>query len=697
MVRNWYQPDGFDAKDKPYVYSGPPKDRNALTSISLLASDSVALKRYTTPTEIPVLDAVCAAFRFLAFSGDNRHLVTEPSRRFIYYNARAVTKMPVGIREALRAVNLYGACLESKFPWVIEEDFDYGFDVSWAINERPSDITYDEASHGPLLEPYRLDHYPSEEVNMLEDHELAVLGALTLSKVRLCIAEGYPVIFAFHLFWDSFKFVKAAQSGDQGYPTIEMIPRARRLAGPQKEHTTQAALIVAFDHIKRRVLVQSMMESISFFWMPYEWIINFRATESFWMLRNSGIRGQGRPVMEKASNDTWRKWEEIGLWTLERVPKSSAVSQAPNSSIALVSRKEGHLDMFWISEQCTVERSYRYPSDGKWQQETVPIKSEETPLPGAIVAVSAHEDKLDIFWMTKNGAVCNGSWQQVEPKWYTRRILQEQDGIAEPRAGLAATIGRRNTPFEDIINVYCVGPDGSIKHISTTRSWTGTDTATLLSGPGTAYRCTSLSAVVDGDHRGVDSSARLIEVVVWIAADGSIDGKMIARSNQWVDIWAKKGPANVARLSSRISAVHYGYQNDRFMSVHFAAPDGKMKKDYAIISADGDPTHGKLGHRNESLNLTKQPSSRPDSDIKALGWNDMGEWDDVVLWQDEDSKMFLCYWGLIPRQLFDSNGVRRGSPFGLSVYGGKLVMAMKLDDGLIGVGYCGRWKSFDGV
>ncbi|KAF5708114.1 hypothetical protein FMUND_10762 [Fusarium mundagurra] len=694
MVRNWYEPDGFDAEDKPYIYSGPPKDRNDLTSISLLASDPVALKRYTTPTEIPVLDAVCAAFRFLAFGGDNGHLVTEPSRRFIYYNARALAKMdlannytqwpgrvynrPVGIRESLRAVTLYGASLESRSPWVVEEEFDYGHDVAWAINERPADIAYNEAWHGPMLEPYRLDHYRPGEVNTMDDLELRALGTLTLSKVRLCIAEGYPVIFAFHIFWDSFRYVKPAESGDQGYPTIEMIPIARRLAGPRKEHTTQAGLIVAFDHVKRRVLVQSMMESITFFWMSYEWIIDFRATESFWMLRNSGKRGKGRPVMEKA-NDTWYKWEESGSWSFKSVENSSTVSQLPNSSIALVSRQEGHLDLFWISEQCTVERAYRYPSDEKWQRETVPIKPQETPLPGAIVAVTAHENKLDVFWMTKNGAICNGSWQQGDPRWFTRRVLQEQDGIAQPRAGFAATIGRKGTPSEDIINVYCVGPDGSIKNISTTRSWTGTDTVTVISGPGTAYQYTSLSAVaVD------DSSARLTESVAWITPDGSITGKRLAKDTSWVDIWEMKGEAKTVRGHSHISTTYSIGNNGMLLYFFFANAQGKLYSDFAYFEFNDDTPYE---HYYDKVG-TKENEISEDSDIKAVSWKQNGKWTHLVLWQNQGGKVLMKRTGAgaDPILLNDSRAVRRGSPFGFAVSGGKPVMAMKLDDGWIGVG-----------
>ncbi|KAM0083819.1 hypothetical protein ACKRZS_004025 [Fusarium odoratissimum] len=712
MARNWYEPDGFDANDKPYIYNGPAKDRNDLLSVSLLVNDPGTLERYTTPTEITVLDAVCAAIRFLAYSGDNGHLVSQPSRRFIYYNARALSKMddaknhtqwpgrvfnrPLGIREALRAVTLYGASLESKFPWLVEEDFDYGYDVVWGINERPTDIAYNEAWYGPILEPYRIDHYPPAEVNTMDDLELRALGTLTLSKVRLCIAEGYPVIFAFHIFWDSFKYVKPAQSGDQGYPTIEMIPAARRLVGPRKEHTTQAALIVAFDHIKRRVLVQSMMESISFFWMSYEWITDFRATESFWMLKNSGKRGQGRPVMEKASNDTWYNWEKLGSWTLERVPNSSNVSQAPNSSIAIISRREGYLDMFWISEQCTVERAYRYPSDEpsgeKWKQETVPIEKGETPLPGAIVAVSAHEDKLDVFWMTKNGAICNGSWQHGDPRWFTRRVLQEQDGVAEPRAGFAATIGRRNTPFEDTINVYCVGPDGSIKNVSTTRSWTGTDTVTVVSGPGSAYQCTSLSAVAVSDHDGGDSSTRLVDMVVWITPDGSITGKRLGKDTSWVDIWERKGQANMARKSSHISTIHSIEDRGIYLYVYYVDPKGRLRWDIALISVKDDtPYRG--DHLGEQVGTKKEELVRNDSDIKAISWKDKGVWTGLALWQNEESKLFMGSSGFGPIQLCDNRGVRRGSPFGLAICGGKPIMAMKLDDGLIGAGFWGSLKS----
>nr|RBQ91847.1 hypothetical protein FVER53263_20970 [Fusarium verticillioides] len=714
MVRNWYEPDGFNANDKPYVYSGPPKDRNDLTSISLLTSDSYALTRYATPTEIPVLDAVCAAFRFLAYSGDNGHLVTEPSRRFIYYNARALVKMddvndhtqwpgrvynrPVGIREALRAVTRYGASLESRAPWAVEEDFDYGHDVVWAINERPTDLAYNEASKGPILEPYRLDHYRPEEVNTMDNLELTALGTLTLSKVKLCIAEGFPVIFAFHLFWDSFKFVKAAQSGDQGYPTIEMIPVARRLAGPRKEHTTQAGLIVAFDHVKRRVLVQSMMESISFFWMPYEWIIDARATESFWMLRNSGKRD--RQEIVNSSDDKWYNWESLGSWTLNRIPGSWDVSQLPNASIAVISRQEGHLDIFWISAHCTVERAYRGPSDKEWNRETVPLDfppgenrereaEAKVPLPGAIVAVSAHNEKLDIFWMTKNGAICNGSWQQTEPKWYTRRVLQGQDGIAQPRAGLAATIGQRDTSSRDKINVYCVGPDKSIKNIATTRSWSGTDTVTIVSGSGTAYQYTSLSAVAVDDYLGGDSSVRLMESVAWITPDGLVTGKRLAKDASWVDIWETNGEAQIARKYSHISTTYGVGSTGVLLFFIYANVQGNVSRDLAYFEFDDDTPYDRY---YEDVGSKEEEMPQENSDIKAVSWKQNGKWTDLFLWQNQGGKVLMnrSGGGADTILLNDNRVVRKGSPFGLDMYGGKPIVAMKLDDGFIGVGYWGN-------
>ncbi|KAF5590107.1 uncharacterized protein FSUBG_10945 [Fusarium subglutinans] len=714
MVTNWYQADGFDVNDKPYIYNGESKDKTELFSASLLASHPFAFERYATPTEITVLDAVCAAFRFTAYIGDNGHLVTKPSRRFIYYNARALTAMdkakdhtqwprrvlrrPLGIREALRAVNVYGASLEERSSWLVEEEFDYKYEVVWGINERPTDLAYNEASKAPILEPYRLDHYRSEEVNMLDDHESAVLGTLTLSKVRLCIAEGYPVIFAFHLFWDTFRYVKPAQSGDQGYPTIAMIPEAGRLAGPPEKHTTQAALIVAFDHIKRRVLVQSMMGSVSFFWMSYEWIINARATESFWMLRNSGKRG--RQEIVNSSDGTWYNWKDVGPWNLERIPDSWAVSQLPNSSIAVISRQKGHLDIFWISEHCTVERAYREPPHPEWKRETIPLdfppgdeKDQEAkvPLPGAIVAVSAHTDKLDIFWMSKNGAICNGSWRHADPTWYTRRVLQAPDGIAEPRAGLDATIGLRDTPSSDKINVYCVGPDGSIKNIATTRSWTGIDTVTIVSGPGTAYQYASLSAVAIDDIYQDDRPHRLMETVAWITPDRSITGKKLAKDTSWVEIWEAKAPTETVREHSHISTTYGVWDKGIWLYFLYANPQGKLNSDTAYFRFGDDSPYP---HYEEDIGTIEEEMVQEDSDIKAVSWKQNGKWTELALWQNQGGNVWMntIQAGAKPITLNNNRVVRRGSPFGLATYGGKPIMAMKLDDGFIGVGYWGGFN-----
>ncbi|KAH7258882.1 uncharacterized protein BKA55DRAFT_561734 [Fusarium redolens] len=706
----WYKPDdvsdGYDRTDRQYFYDGSAKDKNDLDSVNLLERYPNMLDRYVQPTEVTVADAVCIAVRFLTNFSNNGHLVSEPSRRFIYYNARALPLMersnnktkwptgvshgPISIRQALRALEVYGVMMEERYPW-IQQDLGYAPDAFLSIDGRPSNIAYDEAACAAVLEPYRVDLYRPDVAGAIDELERRSVGATTLTRVKLCLSQGYPVIFAFHFFWDTFRTVGPVD-GDKGYPTIEKIPKKRRFGGQRHDerHDSQAALIVGFDQAKRRMLVQSMMESVPYFWMSYEWILDVDATESFWMLKNSG-RSRDRREMEQVKDDSWYQWEEFGSWHLDRLSDSSNVSQAPNSSIAVISRDKGQVDMFWISEQCTVERAYSAP-DG-WKRERIPIRDNEIPFPSAIAAVSAHENKLDIFWMTKEGAVCNGSWQTVDPQWFTRRVMG--NGTAEPRAGLSATTGEKGGENVDRINVYCVGPNASIKHIQTTRSWAGSDTVTEISEPNAAYAYSNISAAAGWiDELKYQGGTYWLDVVVWIAPNRSTEGKRQGRNGGWFDLWKYKGQPT-AHLNSRISAY---IQHRHSLQMLYVTPKGELNHDYASIKVgDDEKADGRYPDRMAGFPDEKV---RVDSDIKAIVVPNNERMSIIVLFQNESSQLFMYVSGptpsLGPKGLFklcEPRGVRRGSPLGVALCNGKPVIGMKVDDGRIGAGY---WGSLTG-
>ncbi|KAF4497946.1 hypothetical protein FAGAP_5893 [Fusarium agapanthi] len=644
-------------------------------------------RRYAPPTEISVLDAVCTAVQYASLF--TKDLTPQPCRRFVYYNARALPMMDVynsstkwpnqvyhsslKIREALRAIIVYGVSKGEYVPWVVQ-DFSYAESAVWGVNKRPNTASYEDATKGPVFEPYRLDSYQPEAMEAMEamdELELRALGTSTLARVRLCLAEEYPVIFAFHFFWETFKTVGPAQSGDEGYPTIEKIPADRHFVGPRldKNYDVQVGLIVGLDHRKRRILVRSTIENVEYFWMPYKWIIDVYATKSFWIIRNTG-RKLSPPVMESVKTDTWcQKWDTLSPWVLKPIKNSATVSMAPNSSISVISREEGVLDMFWISEQGTIERTLENMK----------------PFPGAIASVSVEKQKLDIFWMTASGAICNASTEvndKSEPAVWAQTIVSG-DGTAEPRAGLAATIVRKGIlNGEDDISVYCVGPDGSIKHIRPPRGSEGDGKITTIAQAGSAYSYTNLSAVANYICRS--PVLDWTEVVDWVTPDGSIDGKRRVIDRDWFDLWESRGESGLVWLNSRISA--FLRYRDGTLTVYYVHNEERIYYDYDLISVQDNQPYK---NHCEIDAIGEQGSKvRRDSDIKALSIGSQEKSKDMVLWQDEHGRLIMGYNGAII-QLSRDRGVRRGSPLGIALCSGIPVIGMKTGDGVISAGYWG--------
>ncbi|KAF5966119.1 hypothetical protein FBULB1_11821 [Fusarium bulbicola] len=677
MSKGWYKDDGFDIRDKPYIYVEPPKEK-----------------------KISVLDAVCTAVQYA--SGFRTNPTSQPSRRFAYYNARALpimdvynssTKWPnqvyhdsLKIREASRAITVYGVSDEKDFPWVVQ-DFSYAESAVLGVNERPNTDSCEEAAKGPVFEPYRLDSYQPKAMEAMDELKLRALGTSTLARVRLCLAEEYPVIFAFHFFWETFKTFGPAQSGDGGYPTIDKIPADRRFVGPRldKGFDVQVGLIVGLDHRKRRILIRSTIEDVDYFWMPYEWIIDVHATKSFWIIRNTG-RKLSPPAMDSIKTHDWcQKWDTLSPWVLKPIEKSATVSMAPNSSISVISREEEVLDMFWISEQGTIERVF-YNGRYKWERHTITPKSENMkPFPGAIASVSVGKQKLDLFWMTASGAICKASTEvnvDSEPAFWAQRIVVG-DGTAEPRAGLAATVAFNGWLHEEVdISVYCVGPDGSIKHIRTTRDRQGHDKVTTIAPAGSSYSYTNLSAVAN--YITDRSMLHWTEVIVWVTPDGSIDGKKHVLGHDWFDLWGSRGEPGLVWLNSRISAV-LNYRLGS-LKVYYVHNEEKICYDYAVISVqDNEPYKD---HCEVDAIGEQESKVRRDSDIKALSIRSEEKSKEMVLWQDEHGRLIMEYNAAIV-QLSTDRGVRRGSPIGIALCSGIPVIGMKTGDGVISAGYWG--------
>jgi len=172
------------------------------------------------------------------------------SHLFIYYNERdmegTVNEDAGGqIRDGIKTLATLGGCSEIVWPYDESKVFD-----------RPSDAAYQEALQHKISLYMRLD---------------------TLSDIKHCLAEGYPVCFGFTVY-ESFEGPEVATTG--------VVPMPTMLDSCVGGH---AVLAVGYDDAEQVVLVRNSWGSSwglqGYFKLPYAYISNPDLASDFWTIR----------------------------------------------------------------------------------------------------------------------------------------------------------------------------------------------------------------------------------------------------------------------------------------------------------------------------------------------------------------------------------------------------------------------------
>jgi C1A family cysteine protease len=131
-----------------------------------------------------VANLFSGAYEYLTKKSDGRN--TDVSRLFIYYNSRAkenqsrvLTDSGCTMTSAIEALEEFGTCLESIWPYNISE-----------VNSRPSDRAYQEARNHKITEALQIE--------------------IDLYEMKSCLAQGFPFAFGLQLFKS---FDKASKTG----------------------------------------------------------------------------------------------------------------------------------------------------------------------------------------------------------------------------------------------------------------------------------------------------------------------------------------------------------------------------------------------------------------------------------------------------------------------------------------------------
>jgi hypothetical protein len=186
-----------------------------------------------------VANAVAGAYEYLV----KQHLKDKSydvSRLFIYYNARYLGNIEGDngsyIADAIKGLKEYGACSETTWP----------FDES-LVNDEPNQQAYDEA------------------VNFLiEDTQLVQTN---LNDWKMCLAEGYPVIFAIKLF-DSFD--KQRKKG--------LVPLPTSSEKNRESHSGHSMLCVGYSEADKLFIVRNSWGDSwgdsGYCYIPYDYLMN---------------------------------------------------------------------------------------------------------------------------------------------------------------------------------------------------------------------------------------------------------------------------------------------------------------------------------------------------------------------------------------------------------------------------------------
>ncbi|KAF5642027.1 hypothetical protein F52700_3208 [Fusarium sp. NRRL 52700] len=362
QIRNHgHIPDGFNSDDKPYYFDNQKKIvKSDFDGIQMLWDSNRTFSNFEPiydqhQTYSCAANATAAAIRYTVWKaqaedpeGTNPN-IQDPSRLFIYYLARAYDRMENDSMGYSKWPTAYGIAVDQKWPWKDEHGAVVG------INDRPFDTAFINDAYTSGIEYLRLDpDHPYAVIASMGDAEKNAIGIITLFRLRLCIYEGYPVVFGFRL--------PTTNSQPQGslatvhvkvsdmYPTL--------IGGPDRvnQDAGHTVLAIGYDHANKRVLVQNSygLSENPRFWIPYEWITTFSATQDFWTVRIK------KPSPSQSVTKPSRQPSELGLglgWAAVTIPSDiPQISQAHEASIATCIYSNG-VDFWYASETRKPEKN----------------------------------------------------------------------------------------------------------------------------------------------------------------------------------------------------------------------------------------------------------------------------------------------------------------------------------------------------
>ncbi|MEW2413761.1 CAP domain-containing protein [Streptomyces sp. NPDC046866] len=277
-------------------------------------------------------------------------------------------------------------------------------------------------------------------------------------------------------------------------------------------------------------------------------------------------------------------WSTHGQFTI--APPNSA---APNSAVAAVSQRDGHLDVFWIGPDGSI-RSNWWDSDpsGAWDKHQpfsiTPPNS--AALNAGITTVSQRNGHLDVFWVGPDATIRSHWWDSgANGAWSTHgQFSITPPNSAAPNSAIASVSQR-----DGHLDVFWIGPDGTIRS-----HWWDSGANGAWSTHGQFTITPPNSAAPNAGITTVSQRNGHLDVF-WIGPDGTV------RSHWWDSgangAWSTHGqfnitPPNSAALNAGITAVA---QRNNHLDVFWTGPDGTVRSHWWDSAAGGAwATHGQF-------------------------------------------------------------------------------------------------------
>ena len=703
MHSGWI-PDSYEAKDKPYQYKGSSWDDNAVPRVNLLKDNPDRLDKVYDQysSNSCAAHGTAAAIRYLARK-DKKHGTTEnPSRLFIYYNARVIDSNNTSgkidwpgsvkddgtkLRSCLKAINSFGVAPEELWDFERNELLesikhkaqvtkDQGVAAATGlytttvirINDRPVDAAYETALKTHATEYFRLDEMfdPAKPASIAERQKISDTTKL---RLRQCLVEGYPVVFG--LTWlngvaydEHFEKPDPADANDEQYWSLKAPPAHKppKVATDPDDKDGHVVLAIGFDDHKKRILCQNSWGEDTnvwksdkatynrYFWMPYAWVEDYEYTYDFWTIRYVDDQ-------KTVPNNVGFQPTPLGLknsFGIRRMTIPASPSRGNAEQIAVINNDLLGRHAFWISYDSAIMHSTPAGDGQSWNNQWL-AKAGFAANDSAISALIVDGNGMQVFWISYDGHMgcvwcdlTNINWAAELPTSGKHVAGQILDG------GLCSTVladGR--------VAVFCVKKDGSIiMGARTGRPDNGMWDWAQLAPPNSA--CISPPSSIALLSRDQKSHLE----IWWIGPNGSVES-MHWHPGGWNSY--QLAPDGSAALNTRISAAQWERPGN--MGVFYIAPDGSLRAHYwdgnwISMKTFLGPSAGQIDL--EDGTRTYEWGARVDSGLTVIAHDHKNTGFDVV-WISPDNS--LCTWnpmrnGGEPRAIAETNMVTPGTPLG---------------------------------